>query len=114
MKIGDLFYETWHALSANKGRSFLTILGIVIGIAAVIAMTSLIGGVRNGLISGMGLNAARIVHIHDHRLGAFGRKTADTGLANALGTAGDDTDAITKAEVDVRCGGGLCGKCHGR
>ena len=44
MKIGDLFYETWHALSANKGRSFLTILGIVIGIAAVIAMTSLIAG----------------------------------------------------------------------
>ena len=46
MKIGDLFYETWHALSANKGRSFLTILGIVIGIAAVIAMTSLIAGVK--------------------------------------------------------------------
>ena len=58
--------------------------------------------------------AARIVHIHDHRLGAFGRKTADAGLANALGTAGDDTDAITKAEVDVGCGRGLGGKCHGR
>ena len=50
MKIGDLFYETWHALSANKGRSFLTILGIVIGIAAVIAMTSLIAGVQNMLM----------------------------------------------------------------
>ena len=33
-------------------------------IAAVIAMTSLIGGVRNSLISGMGLNAARIVYIN--------------------------------------------------
>ena len=63
MKIGDLFYETWHALSANKGRSFLTILGIVIGIAAVIAMTSLIAGVQNMLMGEMGLSQARQVSI---------------------------------------------------
>lgn len=63
MKLGDLFYETWHALSANKGRSLLTILGIVIGIAAVIAMTSLIGGVQNALIGEMGLSQARQVSI---------------------------------------------------
>ena len=56
MKIGDLFYETWPALSANKGRPFLTILGIVIGIAAVIAMTSLIAGVQNMLMGEMGLS----------------------------------------------------------
>ena len=63
MKIGDLFYETWHALSANKGRSFLTILGIiVIGIAAVIAMTSLIAGVQNMLMGEMGLPSAPGVH----------------------------------------------------
>ena len=60
---GDLFYETWHALSANKGRSFLTILGIVIGIAAVIAMTSLIAGVQNMLMGEMGLSQARQVSI---------------------------------------------------
>lgn len=59
----DLMREALRSLGANRGRSLLTILGIVIGIAAVIAMTSLIGGVRNGLISGMGLNAARLVYI---------------------------------------------------
>lgn len=64
MSIIDLMREAMHSLEANRGRSLLTILGIVIGIAAVIAMTSLIGGVRNGLISGMGLNAARIVYIN--------------------------------------------------
>ena len=63
MRIGDLFYETWHALSANKGRSLLTILGIVIGIAAVIAMTSLIAGVQNMLMGEMGLSQARQVSI---------------------------------------------------
>lgn len=63
MSIRDLAREALRSLEANRGRSLLTILGIVIGIAAVIAMTSLIGGVRNGLISGMGLNAARTVYI---------------------------------------------------
>lgn len=64
MSIIDLMREAMRSLEANRGRSLLTILGIVIGIAAVTAMTSLIGGVRNGLISGMGLNAARIVYIN--------------------------------------------------
>ena len=64
MSIIDLMREAMRSLEANRGRSLLTILGIVIGIAAVIAMTSLIGGVCNGLISGMGLNAARIVYIN--------------------------------------------------
>ena len=61
MSARDLFREAVRALSANRGRSLLTILGIVIGIAAVIAMTALIGSIRNNLIGSMGLNAARIV-----------------------------------------------------
>lgn len=63
MKFGDLFYETWHALAANKGRSFLTVLGIVIGISAVIAMTSLIGGIQNMLLGELGFAQARQVSI---------------------------------------------------
>lgn len=55
----DLATETASALDANRGRSLLTVLGIVIGIAAVIAMTSLIGGVRNSLVGSLGLDAAR-------------------------------------------------------
>ena len=35
MRIRDLAYETASALDANRGRSMLTILGIVIGISAV-------------------------------------------------------------------------------
>ena len=45
MSARDLIQEALHSLEANKGRSLLTILGIVIGIASVIAMTSLIGGI---------------------------------------------------------------------
>jgi len=40
MRISDLFQETYSALTANKVRSGLTVLGIVIGIGSVIAMVS--------------------------------------------------------------------------
>ena len=58
MSTRDLIQEALHSLEANKGRSLLTILGIVIGIASVIAMTSLIGGIQNSLVNSLGLNAA--------------------------------------------------------
>ena len=45
MRATDLITETWEALDANRGRSLLTVLGIVIGISAVISMTALIGGI---------------------------------------------------------------------
>lgn len=64
MSIRDLIHEALHSLESNKGRSLLTILGIVIGIASVIAMTSLIGGIQNGLINSLGLNAARMIQIY--------------------------------------------------
>ncbi|MFA6296760.1 MAG: ABC transporter permease [Patescibacteria group bacterium] len=41
MRIADLFQETYQALIANKVRSGLTILGIVIGIGSVIAMIAI-------------------------------------------------------------------------
>lgn len=64
MNARDLIQEALHSLKANKGRSLLTILGIVIGIASVIAMTSLIGGIQNSLVNSLGLNAARMVQIY--------------------------------------------------
>lgn len=64
MSARDLIQEALHSLEANKGRSLLTILGIVIGIASVIAMTSLIGGIQNSLVNSLGLNAARMVEIY--------------------------------------------------
>lgn len=63
MKVRDLVYETASALEANRSRSALTILGIVIGIAAVIAMTALIGGVKQALFSELGLGRAQVVFI---------------------------------------------------
>lgn len=63
MRIRDLLYETFTAISANRVRSLLTVLGIVIGIGAVIAITSLIDGMKMQLVSQLGLNMSRMVSI---------------------------------------------------
>ncbi|MDR1421537.1 MAG: ABC transporter permease [Coriobacteriales bacterium] len=64
MGIRDLLREIWSSLTANKARSFLTILGIVIGIASVIAMTSLIGGMQGMITGELGADQARVVQIY--------------------------------------------------
>ena len=67
MSLTDMLREALRALGANRARSALTILGIVIGISAVIAMTSLIGGVQDSLVGSLGLNAARMVNVNGTR-----------------------------------------------
>ena len=64
MRARDYLEETWEALDANRGRSLLTILGIVIGIAAVITMTALIGGIRQSILGQIGANQARLVYLN--------------------------------------------------
>jgi putative ABC transport system permease protein len=59
MNLIQSFFEALESLSANKLRSGLTILGIVIGVAAVIAMVSIGRGAENtitGSIQGIGTN----------------------------------------------------------
>jgi putative ABC transport system permease protein len=66
MRVRDLLSETGSALKANKGKSALTVLGIVIGIAAVITMTSLVGGIRDSLVGELGMNASRAIYIYPY------------------------------------------------
>ncbi len=59
MNIGQAIREALESVSANKLRAALTILGIVIGVAAVIAMLAVGAGAQDtilGSISGIGTN----------------------------------------------------------
>ena len=88
MKIRDLAYETASALDANRGRSLLTILGIVIGIGAVIAMTALIDGIKLSMVGELGLNQARLVQMY---------------AWPARGVTIDDVEALEERMPDYEC-----------
>ena len=64
MRIRDALFSSLDALKANALRSILTMLGIVIGVAAVVAMTAVGGGAReqvNQQIKSLGANLIQIV-----------------------------------------------------
>ena len=59
MNITQSFMLAAKSLASSKMRSFLTMLGIIIGIAAVIALVSLMNGISNEIVSSfedMGMN----------------------------------------------------------
>ncbi len=59
MKIGQLILEALESLSSNKLRTSLTMLGIIIGVAAVVAMLAVGAGAQNAIteqISSIGVN----------------------------------------------------------
>ena len=72
MNIGQAILEALETLNGNKLRSGLTILGIVIGVAAVVAMLAVGSGAQNtitGSISGIGTNLLFVFKgntQHDH------------------------------------------------
>ena len=83
--------ETVSALDSNRARSLLTVLGIVIGISAVIAMTAIIGGVKNALVSEMGLSQARLVSIMCY----YGRSMTSADVRDMDGELGSYFEYVT-------------------
>ncbi|MBW1811127.1 MAG: ABC transporter permease [Deltaproteobacteria bacterium] len=91
MLISDLIGGAFSALRANKLRSGLTTLGIVIGVGAVVAMMAMTSGFEtyiNEQFSGLGSNTFQIQKRPAMRLGGgrhMGkwRKRKDITLANA-------------------------------
>ncbi|MBV9159352.1 MAG: ABC transporter permease [Candidatus Kaiserbacteria bacterium] len=97
MKTADLFQETYAALSANKARSGLTILGIVIGISSVIAMISIGTGAQKsiqGSIEGLGTNLLTILP----GVVQPGRGIVSSGRGSAETLKPADVDAITRID----------------
>jgi putative ABC transport system permease protein len=94
MNIFDVLHETYSALSANKIRSGLTMLGIVIGISSVIAMVSIGQGAQSSIqasIQSIGSNLILVMPGAQRGVGV--QVNAGRGSARTL-TQGD-ADAIT-------------------
>lgn len=88
----DLIQETYLAIIANKVRSILTMLGIVIGIASVIAMVSIGQGAKQSITDSIESNGSNLLTVSPGKQRSFGPVSAGQGSADSLTTK--DADAI--------------------
>lgn len=92
MKLRDTFEETATALSANKVRSGLTILGIVIGIASVIAMVSIGNGAQATIQSSIESLGSNLLIVYP---GATRTAGVSAGRGSSKTLTIEDAQAIT-------------------
>ncbi len=59
----------WAALKANKMRSFLTILGVLIGVTAVIGMVSIVQGLNNSMAQQIESLGSNVIYVTKFKIG---------------------------------------------
>jgi putative ABC transport system permease protein len=93
VRVGPTFKIAFRALRRNKLRSVLTALGIIIGVAAVIAMV----GIGNGAKAQV---EAQIASLGENVILIFSGSTTSSGIRTGWGGAGtlkiEDADAIRR------------------
>jgi putative ABC transport system permease protein len=94
MKIGDIAEEALTAISTNKVRSGLTILGIVIGIASVIALTAVGQGSQASITSRIESAGANLLTVSPGAQRSSGLVRGQFGGGTTL--TPDDSDAIAQ------------------
>ncbi len=100
MKISDILDETYTALLANKARTSLTILGIVIGIASVIGMISIGQGAQGTIESSIESIGSNLITVSPGAQGGPGSQVSSgRGSAHTLVEA--DAEAIAKEVANV-------------
>jgi putative ABC transport system permease protein len=94
MKLYNLYKESLLALTSNKSRSILTVLGIVIGVASVITMLAAGSGASNSIqssIQGLGANLLQISPGAQKGPGS----QVSLGQGSATTLTNDDADALS-------------------
>lgn len=99
MKIRDLLEETYSAVTVNKVRSGLTVLGIVIGISSVIAMVSIGQGAKGSIESSIQSIGSNLIMVTPGVQRAVG-STVNAGRGNSQTLTKADADAI-KTEITL-------------
>ncbi|MDD6638705.1 MAG: ABC transporter permease [Lachnospiraceae bacterium] len=105
MKTSQAFWMAFSSLKSNRMRAFLTMLGMIIGVGAVIAMISLMDGMIGytmGSFSDMGADTISV-----SLMGAGSRQLTDDDFYNFVEANGDYFSAVSpscQASFRVRCG----------
>ncbi|TLM89308.1 MAG: FtsX-like permease family protein, partial [Actinobacteria bacterium] len=87
VRVADLSSETMLSLTANKARSFLMILGIVVGITSVIVMVSIGNGTKASVeksIASVGSNLLMVMPGGDRSPGQGGQSSLTMDDAEAI------------------------------
>jgi putative ABC transport system permease protein len=109
MSIKNLIKIAFNALSRNKLRAFLTMLGIIIGVASVIAMLGIGEGSKISIqqqIAGMGLNLVTVVPGSQQRGGVqFGASTMQSLKEADVNSILSECPAVLAATPEVRGNG---------
>jgi putative ABC transport system permease protein len=109
MSIKNLFKIAMNALLRNKFRAFLTMLGIIIGVASVIAMLGIGQGSKVSIqsqIAGMGLNLVTVVPGSQQRGGVqFGASTMQSLKETDVDAILSECPAVLAASPEVRGNG---------
>ena len=94
MKTKDILQETFMALRGNKVRSGLTMLGIVIGIASVIAMTAIGTGAQNSISASIQSIGANLIIVSPGAPRGVGQQV-NQGRGSAKTLTIEDAKALT-------------------
>jgi len=100
MIIQDILEETFHSLSANKVRSSLTVLGIVIGIASVITMVSIGQGAQASIASSIQSIGSNLIIVRPGAQRGGGGLSGGAGSAQSLTL--DDVTALTTTVQNIK------------
>src|SRR4030067_151947 len=71
-EIKDGITMAFQALVANKLRAFLTILGVLIGVASVMGMVSVIQGLNDSMAGQIQSLGSNIIYVSKNKLVSFG------------------------------------------
>ena len=93
MRMSEVIAISWEGLVANKIRSLLTMLGVIIGVAAVIVMTSISAGTEATISEQINSLGANLIFIS--RSGGRGGPGGGGGGGNA-GLVYDDAEALVE------------------
>ncbi|MFT4326694.1 MAG: ABC transporter permease [Candidatus Woesearchaeota archaeon] len=97
----DYVSFAWRNLTHKKLRSWLTLIGIFIGVTSVVALIGLGDGLQAAITSQFGISATNVISVQAG--GATGQGPPGTGVVNPL--TRDDVEAIRRlSNVDTAIG----------
>jgi putative ABC transport system permease protein len=103
VSIYDLVHETVLSVTTNKVRSFLTVLGIVVGIASVILMVSIGQGAQSSITASISSAGANLITVSPGggRFGGFS--------SGSSSSSGESASTLTLTQADATLIQGLSG-----